>query len=425
MLFSPRAQSLLGAAIALPFPFLSRGFGVRSTTRTLGAVVVALVFPCASVSFAQPEKHRIYFGNLHAHTSYSDGSGTPGEAYQYSKVTGGLDFLAITEHNHRTAEKRTEGTPTGERGDGRLIGKTPALYDQLIQSAEDRDAPGSFITLWGQEFSTIGSGNHVNLFAAEKVIDDQVVRNGDFKKLYEEWIPDHQEVRICQFNHPWDGKNKSTNYGLDDYEGSISRLRDASKCVRLIEVINGPGTKNQKGLKAKLKGESYYRYYLSRGFRVAPTADQDNHYRTWGRLTDARTGVLAHELSRSAISEALGARRCFASTDKNLRLWYWVKEAVMGSEVTASDRTLLIRFEIEDPDEDNAHYRVNVVYGDPNSPDSAFQKELERFQGNHAATHEFRTDHDSTFLYLKVVQWPSQEAETDYLLSSPVWVSIQ
>lgn len=41
----------------------------------------------------------IRFGNLHAHTSYSDGSGTPDEAYAMA-CDEGLDFFAITEHNH-------------------------------------------------------------------------------------------------------------------------------------------------------------------------------------------------------------------------------------------------------------------------------------------------------------------------------------
>lgn len=398
-----------------------------SRSRLVPVFLAAFCSPSVGVALPlQLEKHEVYFGNLHAHTSYSDGSGTPGEAYQYARTTGDLDFLAITEHNHRKAETRKEGTPTGERYDGRLIGKTPELYDQLMEAAEDRNDAGTFVTLWGQEFSTISSGNHVNVFAANNVIDDAIVPNGNFKKLYDDWIPDHEEVRLCQFNHPWDGQSKSTNYGLDDYGGSITKLRNAaSPCVSLIEVINGPGTKNQQGLKAKLNGESYYRYYLTRGFRLGPTSDQDNHYRTWGTLTDARTGVLVHELGRNSVYDALAARRCFASTDKNLKIWFWVNGAVMGSEISAADRALTVNLELEDPDEDNASYHAFVVYGNPKSPDSAVQEEIDRFDGDLAATYQFTTPHDSTFLYLRLVQWPNTAAEKDYLITSSVWVTIQ
>ncbi|HBF38652.1 MAG TPA: hypothetical protein DDW50_15205, partial [Firmicutes bacterium] len=44
------------------------------------------------------DTYQTYFGYLHAHTSFSDGSGTPEEAYQYAREIGKLDFFAITDH---------------------------------------------------------------------------------------------------------------------------------------------------------------------------------------------------------------------------------------------------------------------------------------------------------------------------------------
>lgn len=82
----------------------------------------------AIVSIAGPGFHaraqtlQVYFGNLHAHTSYSDGSGTPAMAYDHARIAG-LDFMAITEHNHAQAE-----SGAGNRRDGLLIATTPALY---------------------------------------------------------------------------------------------------------------------------------------------------------------------------------------------------------------------------------------------------------------------------------------------------------
>ena len=46
----------------------------------------------------------VFFGNLHSHTSYSDGTGTPSQAYKHARDAAKLEFLAITEHNHRLAE---------------------------------------------------------------------------------------------------------------------------------------------------------------------------------------------------------------------------------------------------------------------------------------------------------------------------------
>ena len=62
---------------------------------------LAGVLSLALVSTAYGQDN-IYFGNLHSHTSYSDGSSTPDKAYKHAKDAG-LDFLAITEHNHSQA----------------------------------------------------------------------------------------------------------------------------------------------------------------------------------------------------------------------------------------------------------------------------------------------------------------------------------
>lgn len=41
----------------------------------------------------------VYFGNLHSHTSYSDGSGTPAQTYKYARDTADIDFLALNAFN--------------------------------------------------------------------------------------------------------------------------------------------------------------------------------------------------------------------------------------------------------------------------------------------------------------------------------------
>ena len=42
-----------------------------------------------------PAPLNVYFGNLHSHTAYSDGTGTPREAYDHARTQGRIDFLAI------------------------------------------------------------------------------------------------------------------------------------------------------------------------------------------------------------------------------------------------------------------------------------------------------------------------------------------
>ncbi|MBU0684746.1 MAG: DUF3604 domain-containing protein, partial [Candidatus Thermoplasmatota archaeon] len=62
------------------------------------AVAVMIVpFSCQNASSAGSREkttaYNLYFGDLHAHTGYSDGQGTPWEAFAAAK-NAGADFMA-------------------------------------------------------------------------------------------------------------------------------------------------------------------------------------------------------------------------------------------------------------------------------------------------------------------------------------------
>ena len=56
-------------------------------------------------------QYNFYYGNLHAHSAYSDGNkdkaGThlkdPAGCYEFAKKSKDFDFLGISEHNHSQA----------------------------------------------------------------------------------------------------------------------------------------------------------------------------------------------------------------------------------------------------------------------------------------------------------------------------------
>jgi len=137
-------------------------------------IALSILFNFLASQFAYAQD-RVFFGNLHSHTSYSDGLGTPREAFQYARTTAGIHFLALTEHNHAEASGN----------DGISIATNNALYkgagsDSLISAARNLSQDGQFIALYGQEFSTISSGNHVNVFDIGEIIN---VQKGRFDLL--------------------------------------------------------------------------------------------------------------------------------------------------------------------------------------------------------------------------------------------------
>jgi len=380
---------------------------------------------------------KVYFGNLHSHTSYSDGSGTPAEAYRYARDTADLDFLAITEHNHSKAE---QGIKQGDgRKDGILISKTHSLYNgtnqaSLISAARRYTEDNRFVAIYGQEFSTISSGNHVNVFEIGSVIDETAVPNGNYKELLD-WLeanPDSQQLpAIIQFNHPSsEYRAKSTEYGSDDFTSAAEWQARMSRYACTIEVLNGPGTINKLGLKPEVT-QADYLHYLNLGFKLGPTGDQDNHWKNWGLSTEARTGVIADALTKPKILEAIRKRRVYATEDRNLRLIFYVNTRLCGDVIPtlpAVGSELNIKYSIVDDDEPDADYTIEV-YADQPGGQVASVTETVQVHGNNPPT-ALRSIEDVTFrgdrhyLFFKVTQHTGEES-TDQAWTAPVWFETQ
>ncbi len=130
-----------------------KGLQMRRLISIAAATIVTLL---VASSTPAPEDN-VFFGNLHSHTSFSDGSGTPAQAYKRARDVARLDFLAITEHNHAKAEDGIDDDDP--RKDGLLIADNHALYNgtapsSLIATAKTFTVDGKFVAIFGQEFSS-------------------------------------------------------------------------------------------------------------------------------------------------------------------------------------------------------------------------------------------------------------------------------
>lgn len=381
---------------------------------------------------AGAQELRVFFGNLHAHTSYSDGSGTPAMAYDHARLRG-LDFLAITEHNHAQAEQGAK-----ERRDGLLIARDPALYNgtpasgeaSVVDAARTATRPGAFVALYGQEFSAISRGNHANVFEVGSVIP---VANGAFDELVG-WLganPDSAGLpAIVQFNHPSSEFRRTNEYGRDDFGGDEAWVREMGRHAALIEVICGPGLNPGVGVTPDRAAEYDYAHYLNMGFRLAPTANQDNHYYNWGDATSARTGVVAAALTREGILGALRARHVYATTDPDLRVIARVNGALCGDVIPTppAGSELSIVFEIIDQHEPDAAYEVEVFSDDgPGGPLASVvdQRELGIGNGTHRVEGIAATG-PGQYVFFRIYQRPSGEAgehaRSDSVWTAPVWM---
>lgn len=404
--------------------------------------------------------HKVYYGLLHAHTMISDGSGTPTEAYRMAREQG-LHFFAITEHNHDDSESGAK-----ERKDGIQIATMPTLYNgnnavtvtrrwkengtehtqqvsvtPLLKAARD-ESTANFIALYGQEFSTISSSNHLNVFGVPQVL---TCANGDVSALVSQ-LATLPVKPVVQLNHPdvatdlfYKGNQQKTkdkmynDYGID--AGDLGpHFKDLVMALdpyaHLIEVLSGPAMKKKAVTNYQYHDhENDYYFYLKQGFHLSPSVGQDNHYKTWGKTTDARVGIVATSLSENNIYEAIRLNRTFATEDKNLRVILYVNDQLMGGFIAAEEESeLKIQVFIHDGDEDDAEYEINL-YGGEIEPELSTQATdwkatdglIETITVTGNGIHEIPgifSGKRPEFLYVRIEQDGSDLAWT-----APVWIN--
>lgn len=384
---------------------------------------LALLLVACTVSLRAQDN--VYFGNLHSHTSFSDGSGTPAEAYKHARNVAHVDFLAITEHNHALAEQGA----TADRRDGILIAKNHALYSgpaasSLLSAARAANQDGGFVALYGQEFSSISSGNHVNVFDIPEVL---TVPNGAFDQLTArlDAIRDTRGKNpILQFNHPGlNGKNPAKDYGRDDFASEAAWVETVGKFARTIAILNGPHDTKTKDNPPPASLEHHYLSYLDLGFHLAPVADQDNHYRTWGDATVARTAVIAPALTKSDILDALDQRHVYATEDKNLRVIFRVNGHLIGDQVTppALGTPLDISYSIKDDDEPDAGYSIEVLSGVIGKGEAVVVDKLEADgdTSGHIDSVNYEAEHQ--YVLFRITQ-VNEDGARDKVWTAPVWL---
>lgn len=418
-----------------------------------------LLFNLQAMSQLNPA-HKVYYGLLHAHTLLSDGSGTPAEAYAMAKANG-LHFFAVTEHNHDAAEAGAK-----DRTDGVQIATQPELYNgngmvsvtrnwkqggtmrtetisvkPLIKAAKDAST-ANFVGLYGQEFSTISSSNHVNVLGIDELL---TIENGDFASLVSK-LKSFPTAPVVQLNHPdvamdlfYHGNKTATrkkmfnDYGIDPgdlgphFKDLIAAL---DPFAHLIEVLSGPA------LSATVEDdfqydahENDYFFYLKQGFHLSPSVGQDNHYKTWGSITDARVGLIATSLSAASITEAFRLNRTFATEDKNLKVILYINGQLMGSSIQAEEESELnIQVLVEDADEPDSEYEISIYGADTEAELSteavnwkAKDGLLETIEVSKNGVYTIRgifAVKAPSFFYARIVQNSTDDAWT-----APVWVN--
>lgn len=324
-----------------------------------------------------------YFGQLHSHTTLSDGQGTVQEAYAWARDQGKADFFAVTDHSNWFDNDRDWAKST--------------RWQTLKDTANAFNDDGNFVAISGYEMTWSGSTGgwgHINTFNTEW-FESRSNAQMDLKNYYERIAQDR--TSISQLNHP--GKT------FGDFADFGFYTKAADDVVHLIEVANGEGPVRGSGY---FPSYEYYTRALDKGWHVAPSNNQDNHRGNWVSANTARTVVLSETLDRESIFEAIRALRVYSTEDSNLEISYTVNGQMMGSTLESPER-LAFDISINDPDANDIIKKVSII------SDGGTVVKSQTFDSN-VVNWTFELPSQYTYYYVRVDQ-----ADKDIAVTAPVW----
>ncbi len=331
-----------------------------------GTRVTPPAFPAVPAPATMPGGMSAYWGDLHAHSTASDGRGPARMAFDTARAAG-LHFFALTEHDSWL---------------------TTEEWNEIGNAATAATVNDTFIALRGFEYSHSSKG-HVNVFNTATWVSRDDANYDTLAKFYA-WLGADGGA-IAQFNHPrFEDGGDFGNFAFNAAASSKIVLQEAGNNAHAVYK----------------RYESQYATSLGKGWHVAPTNNSDNHDLNWGSDTTHRVGVLMPALTLANLLDAFRARRVFSTEDANLALGLQANGAWMGATLSALS-PLNFTVTVSDPNPEPAQV---YLY------DNGALAQSQSFSSSTFTWNVSLAARPSHFYYVQVVQ-----ADGDTAISAPIW----
>ncbi len=276
------------------------------------------------VLISENADRKIFWGDIHSHSQWShDGIGT--EPFAYARDTAGLDFYANTEH---------------------VRALTQDEWNTIQEDTEKYNQPGGFVTILAFENSTWGPSGHHNIYfpggeAPLTVTGDLAESHERFRELNPLMVQHHSGIgwvlgislpRIFYeaFNRAlptaasWDEYRDVPRQGVEIYSlhGS-SEFYDPEDPLAYeqcdLSLPHGkPVGPCNTGI--SMDGAHYARDAWAKGLMLGVVGGSDDHRAQPGKPGGSLTAVMAAELTRESILQAIRDRRTYATTGDRIYL---------------------------------------------------------------------------------------------------------
>ena len=263
---------------------------------------------------------QFYKGNIHTHTTKSDGDEDPIKVTEWYKAHG-YDFLVLTDHNHRTILDYGNEIETAE---------TPLMI------------PGEEVTMNIQN-NDVTVPIHINGIGIERVVEPIEV-DGVVSTIQANIDSIKEAGGIASINHP--------NYKWDYTISDLIQVNGATA----IEVFNGIHDTNVYGSKTRPSAEQIWDGILSSGKLIyGVAADDSHHYHDFTpKMANPGRGwicVQADSLSETSIMESIKKGDFYAST------------GVYLDQLDCPNNTINISIRTEDEDPLNLPEYITTITG--------------------------------------------------------------
>ena len=289
---------------------------IAAVARTPGVVRLRVDGPDGLRGWSNPmlvsEGPRVLWGDLHGHTALSDGAGSLREYFRFARDTAGLDVAASTDHD--------SWGPVP-------LDRSPAHWARVQEVTQQFHAPGRFVTILGYEWTNWEHGHrHVLYFE-------------DHGELFSALDPAYDTPpqlwkaltgrAALTFAHHSAGGPVATNWDFAP-DPIFEPVTEISSKHGSSEAPDSPVP-----IEPAIAG-NFVRDALDRGYQLGFIGSGDNHDGhpgavPQGRPPDGLAGILAEDLSRSAVLEALRARRVYATNGARIVLRATLGGHSMGS----------------------------------------------------------------------------------------------
>lgn len=342
-----------------------------------------------------------YFGNLHSHSSYSDGNADnttkiPSDDYAYAKTALCMDFLGISEHNHATAGMSIANWQPG-------------------RSQAAAATTSTFVGLYGMEWGVISGGGHVIVYGMDSLIGWEAGNYDIFvaKSVYTgssglfSILNRHGGNALAYLAHPnsTDYNNVLGNaFDVNADNAIVGSTVESGPAFSTNTTYTNPGT--------SMSYLSYYRNMLAKGYHLGPTIDHDNHNMTFGHTAKTRLVIRAATLTENSLLDGMRKMRFYASQDCSAKIDFTASTETMGSIVTKAGAPVI---SVTSTGTTSAVTNVAIMYGVPGSGTAATQL-TSSASGTFTYTDNALTNGSQRYYYLDIT-----EADGSRIVTAPIW----